>query len=295
MSRFFGDGRSGVPRTRQLSRTGVHHGLHWAEWGAELVGTALLVLGGVSAICLDFGPHHPPLPHTLRLLLTGLLFAGSGSLVAISPLGRRSGAHLNPAVSLGFFVQRHLSRGDLAAYVIAQCLGAILGAAVVDLLWGHVARALRFGLTQPGHGLPGWQVALIEAAMTAMLVGAIFFFVSSSRTARWTPLVTWLLVAGLVWGIAPYTGTSLNPARSLGPAVLVPSGHDYWVYVVGPLVGALLACAGWALVRSRSTLTAKLFHDPAYPSVLRSELPVAAQRGPASQGTSPPGIPTPGS
>jgi aquaporin Z len=287
--------RAGRPRARsagELQRTGIHHGLHWAEWIAELVGTALLLVGGVSAICLDFGPHHPPLPHTLRLLLTGLLFAGSGSLVAVSPLGRRSGAHLNPAVSLGFFVQRHLSRGDLLAYVLAQCAGAVLGAAVIDLLWGHTARALLFGLTQPGDGLVGWQAALVEAAMTATLVGGIFFFVSSPRTTRWTPVMTWLVVAGFVWACAPFTGTSLNPARSLGPAVLAPSGHDYWVYVVGPVAGALLACAGWALVRSRSTLTAKLFHDPAYRSVMRSELPVAAQ---TSHDASPPGTPTPGS
>ncbi len=276
---------------RMSPRTDVHHGWHWAEWGAEVLGTALLLFGGVSAICLDFGPRHPPLPHAVRLLLTGLLFAGSGSLVALSPIGRRSGAHLNPAVSLGFFVQRHLSRGDLLGYVAAQCAGAVAGVAVVELVWGHVARALRLGATMPGHGLTAWQAALVEAGMTTLLVGMIFTFVSSPRTTRFTPLANVVLVASLVWGVGPYTGTSLNPARSLGPALLLPTWHAFAAYVVGPLAGALTACAGWGLVRSRQTLTAKLFHDPAYRSVLRSELPVAH----TSHGMSPPGTPTPGS
>ncbi len=75
-------------------------GWHWAEWSCELVGTAVLLIGGLSAVCLDFGPHSPTArlvpDHSARLLITGLLFAGTGSLVAVSPLGRRSGAHLNP-------------------------------------------------------------------------------------------------------------------------------------------------------------------------------------------------------
>jgi len=81
-------------------------GVHPVEWLCELAGTALL-LGGLSAVCLDFGPHTPlaALPGSPRLLITGLLFAGTGSLLAISPLGRRSGAHLNPVVTLAFFTR----------------------------------------------------------------------------------------------------------------------------------------------------------------------------------------------
>ena len=88
-----------------------------AEWLAELAGTAILVLVGVSAICLNFGPSSPvarAIPSSsARLLLTGLIFAGTGSLVAISPLGRRSGAHLNPAVTLAFWIRGHVHPHDL--------------------------------------------------------------------------------------------------------------------------------------------------------------------------------------
>jgi len=252
-------------------------GWHVADWACELVGTMILVLGGLSAVVLDFGTGSPiasVVPsHSARLLVTGLIFAGCGSLVAISPLGRRSGAHLNPSVTLAFWCQRHIKAGDVAGYVIAQCLGALAGTAALRLCWGTRAGSVRFGVTMPGRGLEPWQAVGVEALMTATLVLTIFAFVSSVRTARWTPLAVWIVVAVLVWQGAPYTGTSLNPARSLGPAIIDRRFSDYWVYVVGPFSGVLGAVALWTLV-PRSTLTAKLFHDPRYRSVLGSTLPV---------------------
>ena len=253
-------------------------GWHFVEWGCEFLGTMVLVLGGISAVVLDLGAGSPVAStlrsHSLRLLLTGLLFAGCGSLVAISPIGRRSGAHLNPSITVAFFCQRHLRVGDAAGYITAQCLGAIAGAGAVRLLWGTQAVRVRDGRTLPGPGVSTPEAVGIEALMTAVLVFVVFAFVSSTRTARWTPLAVWIVVAVLVWRGAPYTGTSLNAARSLGPVVVSGDWTDYWVYVVGPLAGVLVAVGLWALV-PRRTLTAKLFHDARYPSVLRSVLPVA--------------------
>jgi aquaporin Z len=209
-------------------------GWHWAPWLCEYLGTAVLLCGGLSAVFLDFGPHSPITPHlartSARLLLTGLLFAGTGSLVALSPLGRRSGAHLNPAVTLAFWTQRKVHPHDLAGYIIAQLLGAITACAGLRLVWGRTAHALHLGATQPGHGFTALDAAGLETLMTASLVLMIFFFTSSPRTARWTPLGNWLLVATLVWQGAAYTGTSLNPARSLAPALLAPELADLWVY-----------------------------------------------------------------
>jgi aquaporin Z len=252
-------------------------GWHVAEWACELAGTAILVLGGLSAVVLNFGAESPVTPavpsHGARLLITGLLFAGCGSLVAVSPLGRRSGAHLNPAITLAFWCRRHVRLGDLGGYVASQCFGALAGTAVLRLAWGEQAASVRFGVTLPGRGLGPLQAAGVEALMTAVLVFTIFAFVSSPRTTRWTPLAVWIVVAILVWQGAPYTGTSLNPARSLGPAIVAGYLTDYWAYVVGPLGCALSAVVVWALV-PRTTLTAKLFHDPSYRSVLGSALPV---------------------
>lgn len=254
-------------------------GWHFAEWSSEFVGTFLLVFGGVTAVVLDFGTSSPVASlissRSLRLLLTGVLFAGCGSLVAISPIGRRSGAHLNPSITVAFWCRRHLQLGDAVGYVIAQCLGALCGAALVRVVWGTRAASIRDGATLPGRGISPIEATGIEALMTALLVLVVFAFVSSDRTARWTPLAVWIVVALLVWRVAPYTGTSLNAARSLGPVIVGSIWGDFWVYLVGPVLGALVAVALWVPV-PRETLTAKLFHDSRYPSVLRSLLPVRA-------------------
>jgi aquaporin Z len=255
-------------------------GFHPIEWSCELVGTCILVLGGLSAVTLDFGRGSPVEPvihsHSFRLLLTGFLFAGTGSLVALSPLGRRSGAHLNPALTFAFWCERHLHRHDLAGYVTSQCLGALLGAGILRLVWQERAASVRYGVTQPGSGLTALEAAGVEALMTAALVLVVFAFLSSKRTLHLTPFAVWIVIAVLVWQGAPYTGTSLNPARSLGPALVGGDWRDYWVYVLGPLAGATLAYACWTLV-PRTTLTAKLFHDSRYPSSLGTELPTAGR------------------
>jgi aquaporin Z len=255
-------------------------GWHWTEWSCELAGTAVLLLGGLSAICLDFGTGvvASVLPdHSARLLLTGLLFSGTGALVTISPVGRRSGAHLNPAVTLAFWCSRRVHRHDLAGYVVAQCLGALIGTAAVKLLWRSIATTVKLGVTQPGHGIGALGAAELEAVMTALLVGTILLMVSSKATAPWTPLAVWLVVAVLVWQGAPWTGTSLNPARSLAPALLFPDLRDLWAYLTGPLLGALAAVAVVTALPGVEPLTAKLRYDVRYSSSLGSLLPVPAR------------------
>ena len=117
-------------------------GLHLAEWSCELLGTALLLLGGLSAVCLDFGPHSPlrGLASSVRLLLTGLLFAGTGSFARDQPVEAAQRRAPQPVVTLAFWTQRKVHPHDLAGYVGAQLLGAVLGTAAVAGLWGGEAR-----------------------------------------------------------------------------------------------------------------------------------------------------------
>jgi aquaporin Z len=253
-------------------------GWHVTEWACELVGTALLLLGGTTAVVIGFAPHSP-LPEHLhalhwRLLVTGLLFAGAGSLVTISPLGRRSGAHLNPAMTLAFWLDKHVHWHDLVGYVAAQFVGALGGASLAVLLWRHTDTRLpvHYATTTPGSGVALWTAFVVEAAMTAALVLLVFAFVASPLTARWTPLAVWILVAVLVDWAAPTTGTSLNPARTFGPDLLATDWRGFWVYVVAPCAGAAVAVLVWHVVPGR-VLTAKLFHDSRYASTLRTHLP----------------------
>ncbi len=240
-------------------------GLHLAEWIAEFLGTAILVLGGLSAVVVDFSAGSPVariIPDASpRLLLTGALFAGTGALVTISPIGRRSGAHLNPAVTLAFWLTGHVHHHDLAGYVVGQVLGGLAGAAALIAIWGARAASVHDGITQPAVGLTQPEAAAIEALMTAAMIVTILLMVSSRRTMRWTPLGVWVVVTLLVWQGAPLTGTSLNPARSFGPAVMAGDLHAFWVYVAGPLAGAVLAVAlQRAVLPDVVPLTAKLFH-----------------------------------
>ncbi len=250
--------------------------LHWPEYGAEFVGTAFLIFVGLSAVTFDFGKGLPLmvlLPNaSLRRLITGLLFAGSGSLVAISPFGRLSGAHINPSVSLAFWAHGKMKHRDFIGYVVGQFLGAIFGEALLVLAWGHYAMSVNDGMTLPGVEYPLWVVFLAEMTLTALLVLAIFVCVSSQRFMRWTPLVTWLLVATMVWLEAPVSGTSLSPARSFGPALFAGIWTQQWLYFVAPPLGALLAVVLYRLLAAgeRDVVTGKLFHEPRYRSIFKN-------------------------
>jgi aquaporin Z len=252
-------------------------GFHWPEYGAELLGTAFLVFVGLSAVTFDFSSGSPlaiALPDSgARRLITGLLFAGSGSLVAISPLGKLSGAHINPAVSLAFWLQGKMHHHDLVGYIVGQFLGAALGTGLLVLVWGDRAASVHNGITAPGMGYPVWSVFLIEMGLTFLLVLVIFLFVSNHRLMRWTPLMTWILVALMVWLEAPISGTSLNPARSFGPALISWFWRDQWLYYLAPPIGALLAVGLFrllAMVGIDDVLTAKMFHVPHYRCVFKN-------------------------
>jgi aquaporin Z len=248
--------------------------LHWREYDCEFLGTALLCLCGLSAVTFDFGrglPMERWIPsESARLLITGILFAGSGSLIAISGIGKRSGAHLNPSVTLAFWVGRKMHRGDALGYILAQFAGATLGAAAVAFIWNRYAMSVNFGMTLPGESYGRWRAFGAEFLMTWGYISLIFYFVSHRNLMRKTPLMNWLVVATLVWVEAPVSGTSLNAARSFGPAVVANFWPNQWIYLVAPSMGGILAAITYPLLHRGKILTGKLFHSPNYPSVFKN-------------------------
>jgi aquaporin Z len=251
------------------------HTHRYSIWGAEALGTGLLVLGALSAIALVLGAASPfgAWSDSARLCVTGLLVGSCVALIVVSPLGRLSGAHLNPAITVAFWVLQMVRRRDAIGYIGAQFLGAVAGALAFRWAWGRVAFSVRGGVTHPS--IPIWSAFCLEAAMTGLLVALILGFVSRERLARWTPLMLVPLLALLIWKGSPYTGTSLNPARSAGPAVVFDDFAGLWLYLLAPFTGALTVAVAWRRRGSAAQpKTAKLFHDRNYACLFRSELAV---------------------
>ena len=218
----------------------------WSLYVAEFFGTALLLVGGLSAVILVISPASPvaalTLPGWLARGIAGALFGLTGTLVTVSALGRHSGAHLNPAMTLAFLIEGRISASHAVWYVVSQLLGAIVGARVV-LGWGTLGAPLRYGATTPAPGVDPLLAVVLEALCTVVLVGTVFVFLGSPRLRPFTAWTMSPMYAVMVSLEAPWTGTSTNPARSLGPAIATGTWQGFWIYLVGPALGALVGVA----------------------------------------------------
>ncbi len=242
----------------------------WSLYVAEFLGTALLLIGGLSAVIVVISPASPvsalALPGWLARGIAGALFGLTGTLVTVSALGRHSGAHINPAMTLAFLVEGKISGSHAAMYVISQSLGAIAGASVV-LAWGPWGKPLRYGATAPALGLNPVLAVALEALCTVVLVGTVFVFLGRPRLRPFTPWTMSPMYAVMVSIEAPWTGTSTNPARSLGPAVATGTWHGFWIYLVGPCLGAVVGVAVPRLLGRRDIHQARIAPHPADPHV----------------------------
>src|SRR3954468_3663459 len=204
----------------------------------------------IAALLAPGSPAADVIPsHSARLLLVGLLFGACVTVIAISPIGRLSGAHLNPAVTLAYRVLGKVSWHDVAGYLTAQLAGALVGSLAFRALWGKDAVSVGGGETHSTIATPA--AFLLEAVMTAALVATVLAFGSRERLKRWAPFAIVPVIAVLVWQAADYTGTSLNPARSAGPAIAFGDLSGLWLYLVAPSTGAVALAAAWQFASKR--------------------------------------------
>jgi len=261
-----------IPGEIRMTETAHRPGaVPWHSYAAELAGTFFMVAWGLSAVVFVMSASSPMnslVPaYRVRLLLTGILFAAGGTLVVYSPLGQRSGGHLNPAVSLTFWMLGKMGGRDMTLYSTAQLLGGLAGAGFVKILWGGWAASVNAGVTMPAPWISPPGAAGVEFLITGSLLWVILYFVSHPTLHRWTGFAAGAWVAFLVFAEAPVTGTSLNPARSLGPAVVTDTYRNLWVYFLGPLGGAAAVAFLWKPVVAagvRTVFCAKLFHTDRY-------------------------------
>ncbi|MBA2644199.1 MAG: aquaporin family protein [Solirubrobacterales bacterium] len=213
---------------------------------AEAVGTALLVFFGpgaaVAALTVGGGE--------LDYAGLGMIALSFGLIVAvvIYAFGTTSGAHINPAVSITLAAVGRFPWREVPLYVVAQVIGAIVGAALLALAFGDAAIDLGLGQTAVSEGVSIPQAIVAEAVATFVLVTAIMGLAVDRRApAGWAGLMIGLAVTVAILVVAPLTGASLNPARTLGPLVVatVGGGETAWsdlpVYLVGPVLGGLAA------------------------------------------------------
>ena len=220
--------------------------LHWPEYLIEAgaIGTFMISAAAFAAVL-----YHPSSPaaaaihnELLRRGLMGLAMGLTAVSIIYSPWGQRSGAHMNPAVTLTFFRLGKVQRPDLIGYITAQFSGAVLGMAVAALVLGGVVShpSVNYVTTLPGSA--GDAMAFVaESIISFVLMLTVLTVSNQPQLARFTGICAGLLVWTYITLEAPLSGMSMNPARTFGSALLARDFLGLWIYFTAPPLGMLLA------------------------------------------------------
>jgi aquaporin Z len=216
-------------------------GLEWRRLFSEVLGTFLLVLVAAGGALMH--------ARGQITLAAAVVAPGLMVMAIILFMGAVSGAHLNPGVSLAFALREDFPWRRLPGYILAQVAGATLACLFLDAVFGNVAH---LGATLPGPGYHSWQALLIEIILTLGLVSVILGTASAAQSVGAIAALGvggYIALAGL-WA-APVSGASMNPVRSFGPALVSGDFDSYWVYLAGPLAGAVMAVGCAFILRGR--------------------------------------------
>ena len=195
---------------------------------AEFVGTFALIFIGAGAGAIGVGG------------LVGVALAHGLVLMAVAAAyGPISGAHINPAVTIALWAGRQIKAAEAVGYIVVQLLGGIVGAMVLRFVLGGTSSGL--GATVLSSGVSPTQGLVVEAVLTFLLVNTIYNTAVSGKAGNLAPAAIGLTLAFCILMGGPLTGGSVNPARTLGPAIVTGNYADLWVYLVGPVIGGLAA------------------------------------------------------
>jgi len=239
---------------------------HWPEYLIEAwaLGT-FMVSAGLFATLLGspVSPAYQAIPNPmLRNVLVGLAMGLTAIAIIHSRWGKRSGAHMNPAVTLTFLRLGRVHPWDAFFFVIAQTLGGTLGVVLVAALLGAAFTdpPVSYAATLPGPAGP-WVAFVAEATISGGLMLVILTLSSSTRLARYTGLAAGCLVAAYISFEAPLSGMSMNPARTFASAAPGMLWQHFWIYLTAPLLGMLAGAQLFLILRGvRRLACAKLLH-----------------------------------
>lgn len=213
----------------------------------ELGLTAALLFLVVTAVRWLRASSSPMYLADLRTALAVIGAFSSALLVALilSPPGRRSGAHMNPAVTIALWLMDVFPGLSVLPYTVAQLVGSVLGAGLARLIWGPIVQSasIDYAAVRPAATWDASAVFLAESGSTLGLILLVGFFLAHPRWHRWLPAALGVALAAIIAFLGPQSGGAANPARQWGPALLGAQRTDLSIYLVGPVVGAVLGAA----------------------------------------------------
>ncbi len=240
---------------------------HWPEYlmeGAEL--GIFMISACVFTVLLEYpgSPVYQAIADPfLRRALVGLAMAATAISIVYSGWGKQSGAHFNPAVTLTFLRLKKIAPWDAAFYIVAQFAGSVAGVALASLFIGMALahENVNFAVTAPGPTGRGVAFAA-EIIISFVLFTTILNVSNHKNLSRYTGLFAGALVATYITFEAPYSGMSMNPARTFGSAISARAFGNLWIYFVAPPIGMLLAAEIYMRMRSaKEVYCAKLNHN----------------------------------
>src|SRR5262245_57373497 len=238
---------------------------HWPEYLMEAAELGLFMISACAFTVLLFHPASPIASlvpaGVLRRMLMGVAMGSTAIAIIFSPLGKRSGAHFNPSVTLTYFRLGKVKPWDTAFYIVAQFIGGVAGVGVAYLLLGRAVAApsVNYAAT-----LPGPRGALIafaaEVGISFVLMSVVLRVSNTKKLARWTGLFAGALVATYITFESPISGMSMNPARTFGSAFGAQVWMSLWIYFTAPPLGMLAAAELFTRGKTRRTAACAKFH-----------------------------------
>jgi aquaporin Z len=252
---------------------------HWLLYVFEAVELAIFMLSACAFTVFLFDPSYPALhlfPNAImRRIFMGIAMGLTAILIIQSPMGKRSGAHFNPAITLTYFRLRKISKWDAIFYVLFHFIGGVLGVAVAAICFGTTLAepAVDYAVTIPGkYGVAAAFFA--EFFMAALLMAVVLWMTNRPSLATYTSYSVGVLIALYILFFAPVSGFSINPARTTGSAVFAGVWTAGWLYFAAPLLGMLVSAEIYLRIYgSDRVLCAKLHPDPRYPCPFLCDFP----------------------
>lgn len=238
----------------------------------EAWGLGVFMISACLFGVLIFNPQLAPKIENVYLQrgLMGLAMGATAIAIFYSPWGKRSGAHINPAVTLTFFRLGKIKHNDAIFYILAQFIGGTIGVLISWIILGNLLEdsMVNFVVTAPSAGYGNGTAFIAEAVISFLMMTTVLIVSNSSKIPNFTPLFAGVLVALFITFENPFSGMSMNPARTFSSAAIANNFTAWWVYFIAPTLAMFLAAEVYVRIKgTHSVICAKLHHQNLQPCI----------------------------